>query len=295
LKKPNFFLVGAPKCGTTSIAAQIGKHPEIFISNPKEPHFFEKDIDRGIRDLKTYESLFQDANSTHIIVGEASTGYLYSAGAITEALKYSPDAKFLVVLRNPYDMALSLHSHAVRGGYENQEDFNIAWGLQHQRVQGKQLPRQCLSSRLLMYANRCSIGDQLEELLNAVPDNSVHIGFFDDLKSNPNKFYKDIFRFLGVEEQETDTFENLNKRRRHRFPIVVRATRMLGRMKQRMGVGKSIGIADWIAEKLSSPDHSSRNIKEEIWLQMDDAFIPQIEKLELLCGRDLTSWKKTRM
>ena len=69
--KPNFFFVGAPKCGTTSIAYYLSQHPNIFISNPKEPHFFEEEIPRGIKSLKAYESLFSNAKNHHKVVNHS--------------------------------------------------------------------------------------------------------------------------------------------------------------------------------------------------------------------------------
>src|SRR5262245_35065298 len=82
MKKPTFFIIGAPKCGTTSLAAWLADHPDIFMSPTKEPHYFNTDHKRYLNSLAGYEQLFEDATDRHSAVGEASVWYLYSANAV---------------------------------------------------------------------------------------------------------------------------------------------------------------------------------------------------------------------
>lgn len=130
MKKPNFFIIGAPKCGTTSLAAWLAEHPQIFMSPIKEPQFFNKDVGFPMKSLQAYEKLFKDASSGHIAVGEATVLYLYSKVAVRNILDYNPDAKFIVCLRNPVDMAYSLHEQWFFNGIEDIEDFKEAWLMQ---------------------------------------------------------------------------------------------------------------------------------------------------------------------
>lgn len=288
--KPNFFFIGAPKCGTTSIAYHLSQHPNVFISNPKEPHFFEKEILRGITSLKEYESLFLSAKEHHAIVGEASTGYLYSKTAIPEIRSYSPGAKFLVSIRNPYEMAISLHGHAVRGRYENQHDFNLAWKLQDARRMGSDIPDTCISRLLLLYAARCALGDQVERLYNSVPPENVCLVFFDDLKNDPVTLYKKIYRFLEVPDVDAEAFPVLNRKKHLRWPVAASVARILGKAKSAIGINKSLGIADRIVNIASTSNVKKSVIGDDVWKDMDDRFIPQIRKIEYLSGRNLTHW-----
>jgi hypothetical protein len=291
LIKPNFFFVGAPKCGTTSIAYCLSQHPNIFISNPKEPHFFEKEISRGIKSLKAYESLFLKAEKQHIIIGEASTGYLYSQSAIPAILSYAPDAKFLVAVRNPYEMAVSLHGQALRGKYENQHDFNIAWKLQANRRSGSDIPQACPSSLLLIYEDRCALGDQIERLYSMVDHEKVCLVFFDDLKNNPVKLYNRIYEFLDVStDGQKGNFPVLNQKRRILWPFVTSMTRFMGKAKSRIGINRSLGIADWLVKITSVHQVAKPIINDEVWEDMDDKFMPQIKKIEYFSGQDLSHW-----
>src|SRR5580658_6173851 len=112
--KPNFFILGAPKCGTTSLAAWLGRHLAIFIPATKEPNFFNTDDNReaiyGVATLDAYEALFAAATAAQPAIGEASAFYLSSAVAVANILRYQPNARFIVMLCNPIDMAPALHA-----------------------------------------------------------------------------------------------------------------------------------------------------------------------------------------
>src|SRR5210317_2370745 len=112
MKKPDFFFIGAPKCGTTALANWLREHPRIFMTQrPKEPWYFDNDIQNVDRmSLEQYENLFQKADDNHLVVGEASTTYLRSREAVSNILEYSPSARFLVAIRNPVEMAPSVHA-----------------------------------------------------------------------------------------------------------------------------------------------------------------------------------------
>src|SRR4030042_1778226 len=93
MKKPDFFIIGAPKGGTTSLAAWLADHPQVYMSSAKEPHFFNTDEPHHLsRSLSKYESLFEGAGIEHRAVGEASTGYLLSQVAVSNILNYNADA-----------------------------------------------------------------------------------------------------------------------------------------------------------------------------------------------------------
>lgn len=290
MTKPNFFFIGAPKCGTTSIAYHLSQHPNIFITNPKEPHFFEKEIPRGIQSKKAYESLFLKVKQHHTIVGEASTGYLYSQAAIPEIRSCYPESKFLVSVRNPYEMAISLHGQALRGKYENQLDFNVAWKLQRARRRGANLPEACISPVLLLYGDRCALGDQIERLYSMVSPENVCLVFFDDLVNNPAGLYNKIYEFLGVPDFDARDFPVLNQKKHIRWPFVASVVRSLGKAKSAIGINKSLGIADRLMKIASVNPVEKQVIRDDVWLEMDDAFMTQIKKIESFSGRDLRHW-----
>ena len=115
MRKPNFFIIGAPKCGTTSVYSWLKDHPYIFMPDFKEPHHFYSPYGEPIKREK-YENLFMDADMEHFAVGEASVWYLFSGKAIDRILEYEASAKFIVLIRNPIEMAPSLHNHQKNTG-----------------------------------------------------------------------------------------------------------------------------------------------------------------------------------
>src|SRR5215468_7362257 len=96
-------------------------------------HFFNSDDRQAIRTLDEYEALFCAATEKHIAVGEASVWYLSSAEAVPAILRYQPAAKFIIMLRNPVEMAPALHGEMLLSGLERERKFSTAWNLQDER------------------------------------------------------------------------------------------------------------------------------------------------------------------
>ena len=184
--KPNFFIVGAPKCGTTSLSVYLSQHPEILISDPKEPHHFSTDIENGgIRDLSKYLTCFTNKNNPKAI-GDASTLYLYSKVAISNILEFNKDAKFIVMLRNPLEVAFSFHQLALKVFSETETNFEKAWHLQEDRAMGNNVPNGCPDFKLLLYGEIAKFGFQVERSLSKINRERVHFIYFEDFVKNKN-------------------------------------------------------------------------------------------------------------
>src|SRR5215472_851972 len=129
VRKPNFFIVGAPKCGTTSLWSYLKGHPEIYMSPLKEIYFFDTDLwekrperpwarlnEGKAPSLEQYLSCFAAADEQKRI-GEATPSYLRSLHAPHGIKAFSPRAQIIIMLRNPVDMLYSLHSQALRQSF----------------------------------------------------------------------------------------------------------------------------------------------------------------------------------
>src|SRR5690348_5699052 len=134
---PNLFIVGAPKCGTTALSHYLAGHPQIFMTESvgiKEPYYFNWEIKLShhnwrIRDESAYLHLFDKADPNARYWGEASPGYLFSREAIPRILEKRRDTCIIVMLRNPIELAHSLHNEHWKSFGEIQ-DFETAWRLQ---------------------------------------------------------------------------------------------------------------------------------------------------------------------
>jgi len=204
LRKPDFFIAGAAKSGTTSLWVYLKQHPEIFMPAKlvsKEPSYYCHGY--GATDYQDYCSLFQDAGPGQM-AGEASTAYLAapeSPGWIREDV---PDAKIIIVLRNPVDRAYSLYRWMVNHGYESTHPFEKALSMESKRMNDASFEAsnpQYFYNYLYFHSGLYS--QQIERYQSAFPDAQLKIILLDDLKNKPEQVVKDVFSFLGVD----DTFK----------------------------------------------------------------------------------------
>ncbi|MGY6274893.1 sulfotransferase family protein [Methylomonas sp. MgM2] len=290
MKKPNFFILGAPKCGTTSLAAWLSEHPQVYMSPHKEPlHFNTGDAWITTPDREDYERLFRGANEQHIAVGEASPWYLYSPAAVRNIEEYSPNARYIVCLRNPVEMAYSLHEQLVVSGSEHIEDFEKAWNLIDQRRQGRELTRWCRNPRHLLYDEACALGGQLSRLYETVPKERVFTVLLDDLKHDPGSVYRQILAFLGVDDDGRQNFPVFNTSKITRWPYLRLLLRWLEFAKRRIGIRRSLGILRGIDQK-NRIYRARPPMSDEMRLRLKHHFKADIETLSLLLARDLSYW-----
>jgi hypothetical protein len=123
-KFPNFFIVGAPKCGTTSLADYLNQHPDVYFPKRKEIHFFDvntkrdKRSDKWIRDEQDYLDLYQDVDNEKIM-GDPTSSYLSDPKTAKLLHERVPSAQILITLRNPVKQIFSFYAHRFGVGFEN--------------------------------------------------------------------------------------------------------------------------------------------------------------------------------
>lgn len=291
MKKPNFFIIGAPKCGTTSLASWLGEHPDVYMSNPKEPQYFNTDyITLGRpKSIKEYEQLFAAASDSYKAVGEASTGYLRSKFAIPAIINYSPAAKFIVCLRNPIEMVQSMHSQLVKMGTEPEISFERAWALQSFRQEGKYVPFACNDKNVLLYGNTCLLGQQMNRLFKTVHKEQVLTIFLEDMKANAGKEYRRVLGFLEVEDGARKHFPVENVRAVPRFSFLSRAVRLAGIAKIRMGIRGRFGIGSKIS-RLNNRKSKAGTLSPGMEAELRAYFKEDISLLSSITSRDLSHW-----
>ncbi|HEY6977495.1 MAG TPA: sulfotransferase, partial [Chitinophagaceae bacterium] len=289
----NLFIIGAPKCGTTSMAYYLSQHPEIFVSPYKEPHYFNLDSEyRYTFSEKQYLENFKNASNSHKYLMEASVWYLYSRIAADEILKYNSESKFIVMLRNPVDMFYSLHQQLLFSGLENVDSPQKAWNLQNERKKGLYIPYPCREKSLLQYRDTCSLGEQVSRLLMKVPKEKVHFILLDDLKDNPVETYHKALNFLEVKTITLPTFEIINEKKEKRFPWLSNVFSFFNRIRRKLGITKGFGLANFLARK--NKRRASEKYKDE-YLSMKSmlfkTFKEDIELLERVTNMNLEKWK----
>jgi len=209
MKFPNFFIVGAPRSGTTALFLYLKQHPEIYMADNKEPYFFCTDFheesDRyfknnirfPIRTEKSYLKLFKKVGNEKVI-GEATPDYLYSKVAAGNIHSFNKYSKILISLRNPIDFLYSLHAQLFYINAENIADFQKAFYLEPERRKGYNMPLGLLWPSSLYYSERIKYNEQVSRYLNIFPREHVKIIIYEDFKADNLTVYRDILGFLNV-------------------------------------------------------------------------------------------------
>jgi hypothetical protein len=223
-RRPDFFLVGAPKSGTTALSEYLRAHPDVFVSRPKEPGFFCEDLPGlpRVASLDAYLRLFRGSSAR--ATGEASALYLYSRVALKRLRRFEPRARILVMLRNPLELAHAFHAEMLYSQNEDEPDFGRAWDLQAERRAGRRLPPHCWEDALLQYAEIARLGAQLERLLALFPREQVHVILFDDFRRDTRRAYEETLAFLGVASDGRRDFPPVNEHKAVRRPWLARLT-----------------------------------------------------------------------
>lgn len=289
-KRPNFFIIGAPKCGTTSLAAWLSGHPNVFVSDPKEPNYYNFDYKfSGRLSREKYDKLFADAGSEHIAIGEATTGYLRSAVALSEIYKELSPVKIVVCIRNPIEMAVSMHRQRLVEGMESEGDFYQAWKLQSERSGGRCIPIACSDVKDLMYGNICMIGAQLAEVYNIFPVEDVQVVVLDDLVRDPRCEYLTVLNFLGVEDDGRNDFYTLNEAKDvSSSSWAVSLLKLISIMKKFFPFRMGLGLSERVTKTL--PKANKKGVEQEVFLELSDFFRKDVEGLSNLLGRDFSYW-----
>ena len=297
---PNTFILGAPKSGTTSLAAYIDEHPNVFISKPKEPFYWSHDYPELKRrhemdSLGKYLALFEPASDEHQVIGEGSTNYLRSEVAIEEILKFNPEAKFIAMLRNPVEVVHAFHAEVLFSYIETEPDFEKAWAMQEDRKNGKLIPDGCEAPQFLQYRAVASYHQQVERLMQTVPEEQRMIIIFDDFKADCAATFQKVLSFLDLPEFEKTDFPKVNAAHGHRFPalskLVLNPPSWIApavNLMRKSLRGKS-GVVAKIKSNLRKPQQRT-DLPEEFRAQLCHEFSAEVTNLGKLLNRDLSHW-----
>jgi hypothetical protein len=298
MKKPDFFIVGAPKCGTTAMHHYLGAHPEIFMPKFEETHFFCSDIKYKrprISELD-YLSLFVQARDEKR-VGDRSTWYLYSKKAASEIKKFCPFADIIVMLRNPVDMLYSLHSQYLYNGNEDIEDFKEALAAEGDRRQGLRIPEGSAFDGQLCYREVAKYTEQLERYFDIFGRKKVFVIIFDDFIKDTSKVYDETLQFLGVDPDFRPDFRVLNPSKRVYSKTLRRFLQnppeIIPKFSRTVLPGMFQGKLFKLLWRMNIKHAKRQPMDPKLRKRLQNAFAPEVECLSELLGRDLTHWVKT--
>lgn len=222
--RPNLFIIGAPKCGTTAWAEYLGSRDDVFFSTPKEPHHFNTDMPdfRWYRTEPDYLELFETAGDAKIR-GEGSIMYLYSHEAATNIRRFNPDARILIFVRSHGAFVASYHQQLLYNRDEDETDLAKAWAMSGQRP-AESMPPHCREPRFVDYKSVGQFAQQAQRYLDLFPADQVKIIEFERWTKNPRDTYLEIIAFLGLEDDGMNDFPKINAAHRHKSTVLADLT-----------------------------------------------------------------------
>ena len=221
MKKPNLFIAGHPRSGTSSLHDYLNQHPEIFMTSIKEPNYFARDFHEEsdnfhnkklylpYRTEKQYLKLYRRWKKEKI-AGEASWTNLYSMVAAKEICGFNQQAKIIIMFREPVDFLYSYHSAAIFSLGEDYKEFIRALAVEKERKNGNCLSNRVITPSWLYYTEFIKYAEQINRFLSAFHVDQVKIIVFEYFISETQKVYKEILEFLNVDADFTPEFNIIN-------------------------------------------------------------------------------------
>ena len=309
-------IVGAPRCGTTTLARLMESHPEISFSSVKEPHYFvlsdlndldPKELTKTVAS-EYLERYFHDIPSGAKVMAEGSVSYLYAPERLLPLLKLWPDAKFVIAVRDPLEQLPSFHQRLVHQGDETVEDLETAWRLIEERRAGRKIPRTCLDDRQLQYDEVARFGKHVGHFFDVIGRDRCHVVVFDDLKADPAKAYAGVLDFLDLPQAPMPEDWNPRPRRGVKIkwlqrllkrPPIARSVLAGGQFRKRVtakpqrepsGLLKAILAARKALLLWNRTDPPPVHLSESFVEEIRDALRDDVQKLAKLLNRDFGHW-----
>ncbi len=272
---PSFLVIGAQKCGTTTLCELLGEHPEVYVAPEKEPHFFSLD-ENYARGWSHYLQNFAEAGDRRV-VGEGSTSYTMhplrpdAAARVADRL---PGARLVYIVRHPIERIESTYLHLRFTGREAGDDFMGAL---------ERHPQMVATSRYW---------DQIGRYRARFPDEQILVVFFDDLVADARSVLARCFEFLGVDS----TFEPADSGSARNVSLGRDADTSVGHALRRLPGAARVfaslppSLAGWIRRLLKRPLEERPEWDPAVRRRVVDALRPDMARFLAHYGKPLDYW-----
>src|SRR5271166_1689207 len=304
---PDFYIVGHEKCGTTALHLMLSQHPQIFMSEIKEPRFFARELRSrfvalGMRELPEtldeYFALFAGAAPDQC-TGEASPTYLRSHFAAARIAELRPDARIIALLREPASFLRSFHLQAVNNHVESEKNFGKALALEPARRSGRRIPPLSQAPPALLYSDHIRYVEQLRRYEAVFPPEQILVLIYEDFRRDNATTVREVLRFLQVDDDLSIESTETQRLQAVRSLILLRTGLALSVMRRKAAAGGPLLKAlnsitptptsnerfrtlwrNAIYAEQSPPD-------ESLMLALRRRFRPEVEAVSEHLGRDL--------
>jgi hypothetical protein len=317
------FIVGAPRCGTTTMARWLQTHPQVLFPFVKEPHFFAQFDLRGLNEDQLrhrvehdfLDHFYPEPTERRTVGADCSVSYLYAPEQLEPVLELWPESRFVVAVRDPMKFLPSLHQRLIFTGDENIRRFEDAWAAVRDRAAGRRIPWSTIEPRWLRYDEAARYGTYVERLFEAVGQERCMVMVFDDLIADPAGQHRRLMDFAGLDQVPAPEFKAEREGKGVRYvplqQLLKRPPRVLlpyltslrfqGRFNKEAGKkagetapgGGSKSLRKRLLKWNRAPDEKraiSIAVQREIQSELKD----EVDKLGRLIGRDLGGWLQVK-
>ncbi len=286
--RPNLFIVGAPKSGTTLLYHFLNNHPQAFMSEPKETNFFSYvpikkqklyyDAEK-IQTLEQYEQLFSEAKDRKVL-GEGSVSYLFYPNVAHDLFQYNPQANIIVLLRNPAERALSHFLMDSRLGFIQDSAEDIFYKKSKHK------------NAHLWFQQVFELGlysTQLKRYFEYFPEKQIHIFFYDEIKKDTNAFFQEVCKKLelfNVEFKFSSSNINAFEAPKSKAIATLYKSERFRQISKLLIPKSLIGKIKKTFFTKDKPAFSEQFLKD-----LDLYYADSIRELELMLERPLDQWK----
>ena len=261
---PTFIGIGAQRAGTTWAYNCLAQHPDVFMTDKKELHFFYAHYDRG---LEWYEAQFA-AGGQAAARGEISPDYMYSREALSNIARDLPEVRLFAILRNPVDRAIS------------------AYALRQERNEGVSFGEAC--RRFPGLVRRGMYCEHLDAIYAFFPPDRVKVLLYDDLEARPGAFLDELFEYIGVRTGVRPA-AMVTRYNRVIYPGLQKAL-LDARLGWIIDAVKRTPAGEWVRRRNSAARRSTGVATPEDLDYLRAAFADDVTKLSRRLGRDLGDW-----
>lgn len=298
MNRPNFLVIGAARSGSTALFDYLGQHPDVFTTDPKEPHFFafpgerlgftgpgdEETINsKAVTDHDTYRALYRGADGARA-VGEGSVSYLYYPDAAENIWRWSPDARLICILRNPVDRAYSAFQYTRSRMFEPLSDFREALRREEERIAAGW-------HHIWHYRRMGYYSAQLRHFYRVFDASQIRVHRFEEFSRDPDSVIRNCYEFLGVD----------GSFRPRKNPSTVPSGEPRHVAVQRFLVGSSPlktalkrvlpgDVRRWVSGRARKVNLSKAPADADVRRELLEAYREDIRDLEDLTGRPFSDW-----
>jgi len=286
--KVDFFIVGAPKSGTTSLYHYLDQHSDINMSIVKEPNYFSaEELKRQdlyykskiISTIDEYDKLFKNQKGNQLL-GEASVSYLFYPDVAGKIKLYNPNAKIIILLRDPIERAYSHHNMDRRLGYVKDDLSNI-------------INDSSVMNHSLYYQQYIQLGQyytQVKNYIDVFGRDNVCVMLYDDLKENNKDLTDKVISFLKLKEYDGIDYNiPYNSSKSSDFKII-NFLYKLSFLRRLVLMILPVSLVDHLENKFFKSEEMV--MSQDLESQLYDLYCDEILLLEKMLNVDLSLWKR---